>query len=168
MQEELGFTDAEWGLLVGLPQSVMLAASSIEDDGTRRTATENAAGLAAIADGRQSASQLVYAIANEIAAQVGDPEQDEELPGQPTPELPVPPEPDAYATDVLDRARSAAALLRQRADEGDAGAYKHWLVTIADEVVGAASTGGVLGIGGTPVSDAERSFRDDLSAVLHD
>ena len=64
MQEELGFTDAEWGLLVGLPQSVMLAASSIEADGTRRTATENAAGMTAIAEGRQSSSQLVYAIAN--------------------------------------------------------------------------------------------------------
>lgn len=168
MQEELGFTDAEWGLLVGLPQSVMLAASSIEDDGTRRTAAENAAGLAAIADGRQSASQLVYAIANEVATQIGDPEEDEELPGQPVADLPVPPEPDAFAADVLDRARSAVALLKERADEGDAGAYKHWLVTIVEEVVGAASTGGVLGIGGTQVSDAERGFRDDLSGVLND
>lgn len=168
MQEELGFTDAEWGLLVGLPQSVLLAASSIEDDGTRRTATENSAGMTAIADGRQSASQLVYAIANEIAVQVGDPEEDEELPGQPVTELPVVSEPDAYAADVLDRARSAVALLKERADEGDAGAYKHWLVTIADEVVGAASTGGVLGIGGTQVSDAERTFRDDLASTLND
>ncbi len=168
MQEELGFTDAEWGLLVGLPQSVMLAGSSIEDDGTRRTATENAAGLAASAEGRQSASPLVYAIANEIAERVGDPEEDEELPGQPVTELPVPPEPDAFAADVLDRARSATALLKEKADEGDAGAYKHWLVTIAEVVVTAASTGGVLGIGGTPVSEAERSFRDDLSAILND
>jgi hypothetical protein len=168
VQEELGFTDAEWGLLVGLPQSVMLAASAIEDDGSRRTNTENAAGLTAIADGRQSASPLVYAIANEIAERVGDPEEDEELPGQPIPDLPTPPEPDEYAKDVLDRARSAAALLKERSDEGEAGAYKHWLVTIADEVVNAVSTGSVLGIGGTQVSDAERSFRDDLSSVLND
>lgn len=168
VSEELGFTDTEWGLLVGLPQSVMLAASSIEADGTRRTATENAAGLAAIAEGRQSASQLVYAIANEIATEVGDPEEDEALPGQPVADLPAPPpEPDAYAADVLDRARSAVALLR-KADEADAGAYKHWLVTIAEEVVGAASTGGVLGIGGTQISDAERTFRDDLASVLND
>jgi hypothetical protein len=165
--EDLGFTDAEWGLLVGLPQSVMLAASSIEADGTRRTATENAAGLAAIAEGRQSASQLVYAIANEIATEVGDPDEEEAMPGQPVSELPVPPEPDAYAADVLDRARSAVALLA-RSDEADAGAYKHWLVTIAEEVVGAASTGGVLGIGGTQISDAERTFRDDLASVLND
>jgi len=167
VQEELGFSDAEWGLLVGLPQSIMLAASSIEDDGTHRTASENAAGMAAIAEGRQSASQLVYAIANEVAAAVGDPEEDEELPGQPIVELPVLPEPDAYAADVLGRAREAVALLKGRADEGDAGAYKHWLVTIADEVVGAAATGGVLGIGGTQVSDAERSFRDDLASILN-
>jgi hypothetical protein len=168
VQEELGFTDAEWGLLVGLPQSVMLAASSIESDGTHRTAVENAAGMAAIADGRQSSSQLVYAIANEVASQVGDPEEDEELPGQPVTELPVPPQPDAFAADVLDRARSAADLLKDKADEGDAGAYKHWLVTIAEEVVSAASTGGVLGIGGTQVSDAERTFRDKLAGILND
>jgi hypothetical protein len=168
VQEELEFSDAEWGLLVGLPQSVLLAASSIESDGTRRTATENSAGMTAIAEGRQSASQLVNAIANEIAMRVGDPEEDEELPGQPIAELPVPEEPEALVADVLDRARSAAALLKQRADEGDAGAYKHWLVTIADEVVGAASTGGVLGIGGTAVSEAERGFRDELAGVLND
>jgi hypothetical protein len=166
--EELGFTDAVWGLLVGLPQSVMLAASSIEADGTRRTNTENAAGLAAIAEGRQSASQLVYAIANEIASDVGDPDEDEALAGQPVAELPVPEEPDAYAADVLDQARSAVALLQQRTDEADAGAYKHWLVTIAEEVVGAASTGGVLGIGGTQISNAERGFRDDLAGILND
>lgn len=168
MQEELGFTDAEWGLLVGLPQSVMLAASSIESDGTHRTAAENAAGMTAVADGRQSSSPLVYAIANEVATQVGDPEEDEELPGQPVTELPVPPEPDTYVADVLDRARSAVALLKGRADEGDAGAYKHWLVTIADEVVNAASTGGVLGLGGTQVSAAERTFRDELAGILND
>lgn len=167
MQEELGFSDAEWGLLVGLPQSVVLAASAIESDGTHRTATENSAGMTAIAEGRQSASQLVYAVANEIATRAGDPEEDEELPGQPIAELPVPDEPEAYAADVLDRARSAASLLK-RIDEGDSGAYKHWLVTIADEVVGAASTGGVLGIGGTAVSNAERGFRDELSSVLND
>src|SRR6185369_11303886 len=106
----------------------MLAASSIEDDGSRRTATENAAGMAAIAEGRQSASQLVYAIANEIATKVGDPEEAEDLPGQPITDLPVPSEPSEYAKDVLDRARSAVALLKERADEGDTGAYKHWLV----------------------------------------
>jgi hypothetical protein len=73
-----------------------------------------------------------------------------------------------YAEDVLERATEAAALLAGKAAGADAETYKHWLVEIADLVVGAASTGGVLGVGGEPVTDAERSFRDELAKVLAD
>jgi hypothetical protein len=161
---DLGFTDAEWGLLVGLPQEVLLASSAAEHDGTRRTAAENAAGMAAIADARDSASPLVNAVATEIVTRLGEPGGDEEA------SLPVftPGDPAAVAADALDRAKAAAQLLSERGNEADAAAYKHWLVTIADEVISAASSGGVFGIGGTEVSDAERSFRDELALVLND
>ena len=166
---DLGFTDAAWGLLVGLPQAVLLAASAVEHDSARRTIVENAAGVAAIADARESANALVAAVAAEIVTRLGDPEEGEELAGMPQ-ELPAfaPADPEALVADVLEQARSAAQLLASRGDEAQATAYKHWLVTIADEVVNAASSGGVLGIGGTVMSDAERSFRDDLAQVLND
>ncbi|WBB69775.1 hypothetical protein [Micromonospora sp. WMMD812] len=157
-----GFSDDEWGLLVGLPQSVLTAASAAESDGTKRTMTENAAGLETIAAGRESASPLVAAVAGEIVARVGDPEAGEELPAI------SPTDPTAVIDDVLGRAGEAAALLAARVDEGEAGAYKHWLVEIAEQVVGAASTGGLLGLGGDVVSDSERRFRDRLSQILND
>jgi len=157
-----GFSDEEWGLLVGLPQSVLTAASAAESDGTRRTRAENAAGLETISAGRESASPLVAAVAGEIVTQVGDPEAGEELP------VIAPSDPHAYLEDVLGRAEQAAALLAARTDEGEAGAYKHWLVDIAEQVVGAASSGGILGLGGDVVSDSERRFRDRLSQVLND
>ncbi|MCP2322541.1 hypothetical protein HDA40_001048 [Hamadaea flava] len=159
-----GFTDAEWGLLVGLPQAVLLAASAAEEDSARRTAAENAAGMAAISDGRDSASELVRSVATEIVARLGDPDSEEEA------SLPVfaPGDPVAVAADALDRATAAAQLLDERGHEADGSAYKHWLVTIVEEVVTAASSGGVLGIGGTEVSAAEQSFRDDLVRVLND
>ncbi|WP_422739486.1 hypothetical protein ACN263_09790 [Micromonospora sp. WMMD729] len=157
-----GFSDEEWGLLVGLPQSVLTAASAAESDGTRRTMAENAAGLESIGAGRESASPLVAAVAGEIVTRVGDPEAGEELP------VIAPADPQAYLDDVLVRAREAAVLLAARVDEGEAGAYKHWLVTIADQVVGAASSGGLLGLGGESVSDSERRFRDRLAHVLND
>lgn len=157
-----GFSDEEWGLLVGLPQSVLTAASAAESDGTRRTMAENAAGLETIAAGRESASPLVAAVAGEIVTRVGDPEAGEEMP------VISPTDPQALIDDVLDRAREAAALLAARVDEGEAGAYRHWLVEIAEQVVGAASTGGVLGLGGEVVSDSERRFRDRLAQVLND
>ncbi|MGC4854109.1 hypothetical protein ACLQ24_12100 [Micromonospora sp. DT4] len=157
-----GFSDGEWGLLVGLPQSVLTAASAAESDGTRRTMAENAAGLETIGAGRESASPLVAAVASEVVTQVGDPEAGEELP------VIAPADPQAYIDDVLVRAGEASALLAARVDEGEAGAYKHWLVMIADQVVGAASSGGLLGIGGESVSDSERRFRDRLAHVLND
>ncbi|MFC0005390.1 hypothetical protein [Micromonospora siamensis] len=157
-----GFSDEEWGLLVGLPQSVVTAASAAESDSTRRTMAENAAGLETISAGRESASPLVAAVAGEIVTRVGDPEAGAELP------VIAPADPQPMIDDVLVRAGEAAALLAARVDEGQAGAYKHWLVEIAEQVVGAASSGGILGIGGDQVSDSERRFRDRLSHVLND
>ncbi|MBM0259644.1 hypothetical protein [Micromonospora sp. 4G55] len=157
-----GFSDEEWGLLVGLPQAVLTAASAAEHDGSRRTRAENAAGLETISAGRESANPLVAAVAGEIVSRVGDPEAGEELP------VIEPADPQALIDDVLARAGQAAALLAARVDEGEAGAYKHWLVEIAEQVVGAAATGGLLGLGGDQVSDSERRFRDRLSHVLND
>ncbi|PZF90629.1 hypothetical protein [Micromonospora deserti] len=157
-----GFSDEEWGLLVGLPQSVLTAASAAESDGTRRTMAENAAGLETISAGRESASPLVAAVAGEVVTRVGDPEAGAELP------VIEPADPRALVEDVLGRARAAAALLAVKVNEGEAGAYKHWLVEVAEQVVGAASSGGILGIGGDVVSDSERHFRDRLAQVLDD
>ncbi|MFV2013132.1 MULTISPECIES: hypothetical protein [unclassified Micromonospora] len=159
---ELGFSDEEWGLLVGLPQAVLNAASAAESDGGRRTRAENAAGLETISAGRESASPLVAAVAGELVSRVGDPETGEELP------VIEPADPRALIADVLARAGTAARLLADRVDDGEAGAYKHWLVGIAEQVVGAASTGGMLGIGGETVTESERRFRDRLAHVLND
>ncbi|MDG4801659.1 hypothetical protein [Micromonospora sp. WMMD980] len=157
-----GVSDEEWGLLVGLPQAVLTAAAAAESDGTRRTMAENAAGLETIAAGRESASPLVAAVAGEIVSRVGDPETGAELP------VITPADPEAMIEDVLARAGQASALLTGRVDEGQSGAYRYWLVEIAEQVVSAASTGGILGIGGDVVSDSERRFRDRLSRVLND
>ncbi|MGW5670501.1 hypothetical protein [Micromonospora sp. NPDC003776] len=157
-----GFSDEEWGLLVGLPQAVLTAASAAESDGTKRTMTENAAGLETISAGRESASPLVAAVAGEVVTRVGDPEAGAELP------VITPAEPQAMIDDVLARAGQAAALLSAKVDEGQAGAYRHWLVEIAEQVVTAASSGGILGLGGDVVSDSERRFRDRLAHVLND
>lgn len=157
-----GFTDAEWGLLVGLPQAVLTAASAATPDGTRKTRHENEAGLAEIADARVSASPLVAAVAGAVVEVAGDPELGEEPP------VIEPVDPVGYAQDVLNRAAEVGALLAAKAPESDAETYKHWLVEIAESVVGAASTGGVLGLGAETVTDEERTFRDNLSKALTD
>jgi hypothetical protein len=157
-----GFTDSEWGLLVGMPQAVLTAASAATPDGARKTRHENEAGRTEISDARASASPLVAAIAGAAMEVSGDPELGEELP------VIEPADPIGYIQDVLDRAAEVAAVLAGKAEQADAETYKHWLVEIADTVVGAASTGGVLGIGGETVTDDERHFRDDLAKALAD
>jgi hypothetical protein len=156
------YSDEEWGLLVGLPQAVATAASAAEPDGARRTWAEGAAGQQAIAAGREAGSGLVERVARELVAQVGDPDEGAE------PAVIAPPDPQAAMAGVIERARAAAALLRGKADQGEAAAYKHWLVTIAEEVVTASRSGGLLGVGGDVVSESERRFRDELAAVLQD
>ncbi|MFB9415289.1 MULTISPECIES: hypothetical protein [Dactylosporangium] len=154
------FTDEEWGLLVGLPQSVLIAASQAEHDSARRTREEWAAGMTAIADGRGSSSELVMSVASEVVARQGDITEGEEPPIIEFPDR------DAGLADVISRAGAAHELLAAKAEPADAEAYRYWVVTLADTVVGAASSGGVLGIGGEQVTPAERSFRDQLAAAL--
>ncbi|MEV6349428.1 hypothetical protein [Actinoplanes sp. NPDC051851] len=157
---KLGFTDAEWGLLVGLPHAVLTAASAATHDSARKTRAESAAGINRISDARASASTLVSAVAGAAVAEAGDPELGEEPP------VIEPADPAAYAGDVLARAREVSTLLGAKASLADAETYKHWLTEITDAVVGAASTGGLLGIGGETVTENERTFRDDLAKAL--
>jgi hypothetical protein len=159
---QFGFTDAEWGLLAGLPQSVLTAASAAEHDSARKTRQEQAAGLDEISDAQLSPSPLVAEIAREVIEAAGNPDLGEELP-------PIEPsDPVGYGADVVARAKEASALLAAKVQPADAETYKHWLVEIADSVVGAASTGGVLGIGGDTVTESERAFRDLLAEALAD
>jgi hypothetical protein len=162
MTSQRVYSDEEWGLLVGLPQSVMMAAMAAESDNPSRTADESGAGLDAISAGRDSGSTLVRDVAKQLVNQLGDPETGE-----------LPPVLDLGSRevdlgDVLQRARSAADVLAAKAGPGEAAAYRHWLVGIADQVVNAAKSGGFLGIGGSWVSESERRFVDELSIVLND
>ncbi|MGI5237619.1 hypothetical protein [Dactylosporangium sp. CA-139066] len=160
METEPKYTDEEWGLLVGLPQSVLIAASQAEHDGSRRTREEWTAGMTTIADGRGSSSPLVKKVADEVVARQGDITHGDEPPIIEFPDR------DAGLADVISRARGAHELLAAKAEPADAEAYRYWVVTVADQVVGAAKTGGVLGLGGEQVTPAERTFRDDLASAL--
>lgn len=158
------FADPEWNLLVGLPQAVASAASLAQADGTRRTLIEGEAGLAAISDGRESSSALVREISEQLIERLGG---DPEL-GEAPPVVVDPEDPRAYVDDTLDRARRSVKLLAARVDEGDVGAYRHWLMSIAGQVVEAATTGGLLGLGGERVTESEQSFVHRLGVTLGD
>jgi hypothetical protein len=157
---ESKYTDEEWGLLVGLPQSVVIAASQAESDSNRRTVAEWSAGMTAIADGRGSASPLVRDVATEVVTRLGDIEEGEDPP------VIQFSDPESGISDVVERAGTVHRLLADKAPDADAEAYRFWVVTIAEQVVTAAKSGDVFGMGGDIVTEPERTFRDNLAAAL--
>lgn len=153
------YADDEWELLTELPDLVVIAATSAEADGARRTVDEGLAGDRAIEAGRRSGSALVRSVAAELWT-------DEENSDEPQPAAVEFNDRRQGLADTLAKARQVAALLASRADPADAAAYKGWLGDIAETVCEAAKSGGFLGIGGEQVSSAERQFLTDLRAAL--
>jgi hypothetical protein len=150
---ELPFRRAEWELLVKLPGRVVVAAVVVAGppahaDPAPRTVAEGLAGIDAIAAGRASASRLVRDI---VAAIYDEPDDDR---------------PPVEELTVVDACRAAGRLLAERVGRVDADAYRHWLVAIATRVCHAARTGATLGLGGQPISTAEREFLARLEAAL--
>ena len=62
--------------------------------------------------------------------------------------------------------RDAMAILEAKANPAEIDAYKRFVMTVAQEVASAHKEGGFLGIGGTPVSDAENQALDEISRAL--
>jgi exonuclease III len=69
-------------------------------------------------------------------------------------------------SEGLQRIRDAVALLEPKAEPGDVEAYKRFVLTVAERAAEATKSGGVLGIGGERVSDAESAALDELAAAL--
>ena len=136
------FSPEEWELLVRLPGQVVIAATSAEADGARRTVAEGLAGLDAIAAGRSSTNPLVRTAAEEFVDRA------------------------AGLAAVLMSCHRAAGLLAERSADDDRLAYQAWLQSIAERVCGAASSGGMFGLGGDLISAAEAQFLDDLSRAF--
>ncbi len=150
------FSPEEWELLVRLPGQVVIAATSAEPDGARRTVAEGLAGLDAIAAGRTSQNPLVRNVVATIYAEHDD--------AQPAAEEFV--DRAGGLAAVLMSCHRAAGLLGERGSVEDRHAYQEWLRTIAERVCNAATTGGVLGLGGERISAAEAEFLDDMARAF--
>ena len=69
-------------------------------------------------------------------------------------------------TQGLERLRSATALVESKANPDEAEAYKRFAITVAQRAAEADKSGGVLGIGGERVSDAERTTLAEIAEAL--
>jgi hypothetical protein len=62
--------------------------------------------------------------------------------------------------------RAAIAILEAKASSAEVDAYKRFVMTVAQAVASAHKEGGVLGIGGKQISDAENQALDEISTAL--
>jgi hypothetical protein len=67
---------------------------------------------------------------------------------------------------VVDTCKKANELLVAKASPGEAEEFKIWTLNIAENVAKAASEGGFLGIGGTQVSDGEKTLFDEVASAF--
>jgi len=65
----------------------------------------------------------------------------------------------------IETLRRVAAIVDAKSP-GDANAFKAWLHQISQHVAEAAREGGFLGIGGVPVSEAEKATLSEISSAL--
>jgi hypothetical protein len=65
----------------------------------------------------------------------------------------------------IETLRQAGAVVDAKAP-GDAAAFKSWLRQISQHVAEASKEGGFLGIGGVPVSEAEKATLTEISSAL--
>jgi hypothetical protein len=62
--------------------------------------------------------------------------------------------------------RDAMSVLEAKATPGEVDAYKKFVMTVAQAAAGAHKEGGILGIGGQQISDAENQALDEISVAL--
>ena len=153
------FTDAEWSTLVEVPVLAMLCASLADDDSRLGYLREVAAGSEAITRAVEKYPD------NEPIAAIAWAMEDEEV-GR------------AFATAMrglsaeqmterlFARCRQAMALLAEKAEPAEMSAFATWILDIAAKVALATSKGGILGIGGEPITKEERTFLQRLANAL--
>ncbi len=157
MTSRADFAEPEWELIVTLPRWVVAAASAAQQDLAYRTNHEIEQGFVATASGRESGNAFVTEVAAEtlkifddravVSAEAFDDRK-------------------AGVDAVLAKVAAVVALLAEKADRGDAKAYRRWLVGITDVVITAARSNDILGFGGQLVTKAEQGFRDRLVLAL--
>src|SRR5688572_25349356 len=114
------FTAEERNLLVRLPRWVVGAASTVRDDGASRNQQKLDNGFLAVANGRTLDNQLVAELAG-AAIKVYD--DDPKASG-------VDPTMPEGRDLVIGYAQTAITILRAKAEEADATAYRRWLLDI--------------------------------------
>ena len=160
MAKKTDFTSEEWQLILSMPQvaSLYIALAS----------PSNPLGLAQelIASTKGIVETLKTSSGNELLDEVGaDIREKVEKRERLEPPLKTSNDLKDMKAQCLQACREVAALLSQKAP-ADAQAYKQWVYQAAYNSANAAKEGGVFGIGGERVSEAETAALQEIATAL--
>jgi hypothetical protein len=160
MAKKADFTLEEWQRILSLPQVASLYLALTSPSGPLGLAQEMIASTKGIMEAFKSSSgnELIDAVAADIREKA---EKREKL----EPPLQTSNDLNKMKAQCLQACRDVAALLAQKAP-ADAQAYKQWVYQAAHNSANAAKEGGVLGIGGERVSEAETAALKEIAMAL--
>ena len=160
MAKKADFTSEEWQRILSLPQVASLYLALASPSNPLGLAQEMVASTRGIVEALKSSSgnELIDAVAADIREKA---EKRERL----EPPLKTGNDLNEMKAECLRACRDVAALLSQKAP-ADAQAYKQWVYQAAQNSANAAKEGGIFGIGGERVSEAEAAALKEIATAL--
>ena len=163
MADKASFTKEEWTLLLESPMIVGMAVTAADPSGLWGLLKESFAGGSALTQAVTGANTnpLVNAVVTDFSTSEGRSAARDGLKAKFAASQAA-----DFKKNSIDSLRQISALLDAKAP-GDAAAFKAWLGQISQSTAEAATEGGGLfGIGGVQVSDAEKATLAEISTAL--
>ena len=157
MTEQTSFTRGDWELLADAALAASAAVALSEPGGASREAD-------AVLRSWQEAPDL-YADSNLIRTLVrsfGPETRTDSTRLRPSDQ----PTPDDVINEALGLCRQAFGMLEVRGTPEDIEDYQHFVLFLARRVAGASTEGGVFGLGGEPISGAERNVLHQIADAV--
>jgi len=164
------FNDDEWFLLSSTPAMIAAAMSSAAPSGVIGTIKEMTAGMRGTIEGRSqhAGSALIQELLEKAENwdEVKDKAKDYRERSRARLEGAGIDSRERLHEQIIADCKTVSSLVDERCSEGDATAYKSWVIEIARDVAHAAREGGFLGFGGTQFSLEEQVMMARIEAAL--
>ena len=162
MADKTNFTKEEWTLLLESPMIAGMAVTAADPSGLWGLLKESFAGGSALAQAaRANTNALVKAVVTDFSSSEGRSTARDGLKAKFAAS-----QPSDLKMKAIDSLRQVSALLDAKAPD-DAASFKAWLRQISQSTAEAATEGGGLfGVGGVQVSEAEKATLTEISSAL--
>jgi hypothetical protein len=162
MTDKSSFTPDEWKLLLESVMMAGIAVTAAEPSGLWGLLKESFAGGSALVTAKMDtgSNALIKAVVADFETAQGRSTARDGLKEQLTGSKPA-----EIKAKCIEALRQAGAVVDAKAP-GDTAAFKGWLRQISQHVADASNEGGLLGIGGVPVSEAEKATLTEIAAAL--